>query len=183
MAPDPEFLATLRIEPAPDGYTCPDFDCGEEEISGYICDGTSANDQLAGVSRSYLVLQEEKLVGYFTLLADNIRLETKERPKEIVNPNAPALKLGRLGVDKRFRKRGAGDWILDNVVGLALDLSDSIGLRYVTVDALQRPSLIKWYTDYGFKRNKAMRKKWRVLLKLADGEEAHFVSMRLDLRL
>ncbi len=67
-----------------------------------------------------MLTDDGQLVAYFTVLADRIHLETKERPKELRYPNAPAIKLGRMGV------------------------------RYVTLDALPRPGLVTWYERYGF---------------------------------
>jgi GNAT superfamily N-acetyltransferase len=180
---DEAFLAALLIEPCPPGFRATGFDCGEQDLTDYICDGTSANDELAGVSRSYLVLLNDKLVGYFTVSADSIRLDTKERPAKVRYPNAPAIKLGRMGVHLSYWGRGAGEWILDNVVGLAQLLSEQVGIRYVTLDALQRPKLISLYQSYGFVRNKEESKTQRLIRKLKSGQELPHVSMRYDIKL
>lgn len=181
---DEEFLDTLQIQPAPNGFKAVGFDCGEPELTDYICDGTSAGDESAGVSRSYLVHEPGgELVGYFTVLADSIRLASGERPRELTYPSAPAIKLGRMGVHLNYRGRGLGRWILDNVVGLAAEIGEQVGVRYVTLDALQRPRLIDMYADYGFKRNKEERKLAAVRLKLPSWRDLHMVSMRYDIRL
>ena len=77
------------------------------------------------MSGSYLVHGDgAELVGYFRY------------------PNAPALKLGRMGVELSHQGKGVGEWILDNVVGLAQLLSEKIGVRYVTLDALPHSKLV-----------------------------------------
>lgn len=184
MAEGEGLLGALRIEPAPEEYRAEGFDCGEEDLTDYICDGTSAGDESAGVSRSYLVLKEDELVGYFTVLADRIHLQTSERPAEFRKryPNAPALKLGRMGVALEHRGQGVGPWILDNVVGLAGELSQKAGLRYITLDALQRPKLVQFYEDYGFLRNKSEGKREALWRKLSSWRDLPYISMRYDLK-
>lgn len=87
---------------------------------------------------------------------------------------APALKLGRLGVDHRFSGRDVGVYILSYIVGMGRSLRAQVGLRYITLDALPRPNLIKYYSEFGFVRNitPAIGE---------DGGDAEEVSMRFDL--
>lgn len=77
--------------------------------------------------------------------------------------------------DARFGGRGVGDFVLNYVVGLGRSLAHQIGLRYVTLDALDRPTLIARYEKFGFVRNVAPSVS-------EDGEPSKEVSMRFDLR-
>jgi len=115
-------------------------------------------------------------------LADSIRLQTKERPNGISYPSAPAIKLGRMGVQTAYRGRGVGPWIIDNVVGLALEIGSKVGVRYVTLDALQRPKLLAMYEGYGFLRNKAETKTLMERFGLKSEKQLHMISMRYDIR-
>ena len=184
MVRDESFLATLRIALAPEGFRATGFDCGESQLTDYICDGTSADDQASGVSRSYLVYEAAgALVGYFSLQADSIRLETKERPDGVDYPSAPAIKVGRMGVQQVYRGRGVGSWILDNVAGISLDIGNRVGVRYATLDAIQRPKLIAMYEEYGFVRNRGERRLMAKVPRLASWRDLRQVSMRYDIRL
>jgi GNAT superfamily N-acetyltransferase len=148
------FLAALRAEPLTSDFSVQGFDCEEPDLTNYLTDGTAANEELAAFSRCYVVLTDaEEFVGYFNVLADSIRLRGKERPDGIHYSTVPAVKLGRMGVDKSQKKKGVGYWILDYVVGLARELSDQIGVRYVTLDALRKENLPAWYANYGFVQN------------------------------
>ena len=109
----------MRAIPLPPAFDAGGFDCGEPELTEYLCDGTAATDEGTSVARTYLVLSEDQLVGYFTVLADAIRLATKERPKDVPYSSVPALKLGRMGVAVASKKQGIGTWILHYVVGMA----------------------------------------------------------------
>lgn len=169
----------LEIVTLPPGFNPGGFHCQEPEMCSYLLEGDAERDHKAGVTRTYLVrlrTDTDDLVAYFTLLADSIKLEIHERPAGLPYVTAPAIKLGRIAVDERHSRRGVGDIVFDYVVGLGRRLGDSIGLRYVTLDALPRDGLVARYERYGFVRN--------VTPALAeDGSgNAEEVSMRFDLR-
>ncbi len=187
MTGDGGFLETLDVLRVPEGFRAEDFNCGEEDLTAYICDGTSASDEQAGVSVSYCVHSDEQMVGYFTVLADSIQLQGKERPDGVSYPTLPAVKIGRMGVDQPFQGSGVGYWILDYVVGLARALSEQIGVRYVTLDALNRDELVEWYGEYGFVPNKGEATRRTAYQKFfgrfKPGEDPDHISMRFDILL
>lgn len=189
MTPDGDgFLSSLRVLPLPDDFTPPSFDCGEPDLTDYLCDGSAVADQRVGYARCYLVtLPDDRLVGYFAVLTDSIRLRTKERPRGVRYATAPALKLGRMGVDHTFRGRNVGTWILDFVVGMARAIGQEAGVRYVTLDALQRGPLMAWYEGYGFVPNLGEVDRETALLKyfkrFRAGEDPAHTSMRFDVLL
>jgi len=153
---DDTLLPTLRVEPIPPRFAAQGFDCSEQDLTDYICDGTAAGEELAAVSRSYLILAKDAdLVGYFTVLADSIRLSAKERPEGVPYSTAPAR-----------------------------SLSEQVGLRYVTLDALGRPRLVQWYSAYGFVKNRGETDRQVAVLKFfkrwKSGDELNHVSMRFD---
>jgi len=56
----------------------------------------------------------------------------------------PALLLGRLAVDKRLRGKGIGASLCRFAVGLAVEVSNTIGCRYVALHTL--PDRVSFYT-------------------------------------
>ena len=109
------------------------------------------------------------------ILPPGFKLDEQERPKDVRYVTAPAIKLGRVAVDARFGGNGVGDFVLSYVVGLGRSLADQIGLRYVTLDSLDRPRLIERYEKFGFVRNAAPAVS-------EDGDPSTEISMRFDLR-
>ena len=96
----------------------------------------------AKINVSYVILYKSKIIAYFTISADSIRTkniisedEKALSDKGVRYKSLPALKLGRLAVDYRYQQRGLGSYLLENIIGEALDLSCRIGLRYIIVDA------------------------------------------------
>ena len=95
---------------------------------------------------THLVICDGEISGFVSLLTDTLKLKTLENKKlkeEIKdelnigeNNEIPAIKIGRLAVDKNYSKKGLGSHILRNVLLSILNLSKTkVGLRFVTVDA------------------------------------------------
>lgn len=170
----------------PPGYAPGGFDCGENELTEYLTDGSAHRDQRASYSKTYLILdqRDQTLIGYFSVLADAIKLQRKEKPDGITYSMAPAIKLGRMGIDKRFRGHGLGQGILLFVIGLARRLSREVGVRYVTLDALPRDGLVTWYEKRGFVRNEGERATRKIVReaqqRVSPDVALPHVSMRFD---
>lgn len=169
----------------PPGYQPGGFDCGEPELNNYLCDGTAQRDESANLARTYLIHDGDSLVGYFSVLSDAIQLAGKERAGAPYS-SAPAIKLGRMGVHEKYQGQNVGTWVLDYVVGLARSLSKQVGIRYVTLDALNE-GLVKWYATYGFVRNHGEEERRKIIrfhFRKTPAEEAlPNVSMRFDILL
>ncbi|MFH0835641.1 MAG: GNAT family N-acetyltransferase [Candidatus Micrarchaeota archaeon] len=145
------------------------FDCGDEDLNEFLKrDSFSHEDK--GIARTYVCLQENHAIGFFSACADAIRLSVEEARSEFGKPKTyrdyPAVKIARLAVSKKHQNRGIGSFLVKLVVGKAVELSKSIGCRFVTVDAY--PKQAGFYKKLGFVEN----------LEDASGEN---VSMRFDL--
>jgi hypothetical protein len=185
------FWDSLEVRLMPPGFDPGGFRCKHNEITEYLCDGSAVRDQRASFSQTYVVLlaADGSLVGYFSVLADAIKLQGKERPDGVTYPSAPALKLGRMGVDLKYNgpENDCGGFILRYVIGLARDLAGQIGIRYVTLDAKSAPRLVAWYERNGFVRNKGVTTAEKILRevrrKISMEEPLEYVSMRYDVLL
>ena len=184
-------LDRLTIKHLPPGYTPPGgFDCGEPDVDVYICDGSAAQDQADGITQTYIVMDGEELVGFVSIICDSIRLNKEERPTR--RQGAPALKVGYMGVQKKHRGNKVGDWILDQVVGIARSIGKLAGIRFITLDSLPRPGLVKFYEDYGFLKNMEEERVRKIIKKAGSAKYKNMsldeidlphISMRYDIRL
>ena len=114
---------------------------------------------------TYLVLLKGQVVGFLTLAMTSIRLERMMGEEKIAGvpfENYPALLVGRLAVDKRFRRREIGSKICSWCLGLARDLSRIVGCRYVTLHA--RQEVVQFYTRNFFIVSEAEKDKPTKLL-------------------
>lgn len=66
-----------------------------------------------------------------------------------IEPNYPAVLLGRLGVDKEFRGNHIGTQIIEFVAGWFSGEENFSGCRHLIVDAYNEKELIEFYQKCG----------------------------------
>jgi GNAT superfamily N-acetyltransferase len=163
-----------------DGPPPSGFDCGAADQNEYLY-LRAWRDACHGISVTHMLYIKGIPAGYVTLLSDRIQLGPKEKPKGVTYQFVPAMKIGQLGVDRRFAGLGLGRYLVGFAIQLALQFRGVIGCRYLTLDA--EPHLIGWYESQGFKRN---LEEQRFRLALAEARNRTVdelaVSMRFDLR-
>jgi GNAT superfamily N-acetyltransferase len=155
------------------------FDCGRPQQNAFLYDRAWL-DQKESLSTTYLFYVEGVLAAYATLFMDSLPLSRRERGP-IPYRNVSAVKLGQLGVDRRFQGRGIGRYAVDFSIHLALDVAERVACRYLTLDA--ESDLVGWYDRFGFSLNQ-LRQKERMEDAIRHDRDHHAipVSMRLDLR-
>jgi predicted N-acetyltransferase YhbS len=168
------FLAKQRLE----GLPPQGFDCRREAQNSFLYD-LAWPDQRQRLTTTYVYHTAGEMVAYMTVCMDAVVLGTREKPAALRYKNLAALKLAQLGVDHKLSGRGLGTLIIFDVVNLALELSQRVGCRYVTLDA--QPDLVDWYERLGFKINRVIQKQ-RIEAAGTRGPEEIPVSMRFDLR-
>jgi hypothetical protein len=140
----------LHIYPLTKKYTLTGFDCGESEgekdLNGFLIDDAlSSQDNL--ITKTYLCFWNNNLVGFITLLNDTIgkeRVDVDDGIEGYDHNKYPAIKIARLAVQKEFRDRDVGTFLLKWALGKVYEVSKHVGCRYITVNA-KRDS-IDFYT-------------------------------------
>ena len=121
------------------------FECDSNDLTNFL-KNDALKKQDMNLNLTQLVICDNEIVGFFSLLTDTLKLKTLENnnlKKEIKleldiseNNEIPAIKIGRLAIDKKYSKKGLGSHILRNILLSILNLSKTkVGLRFVTVDA------------------------------------------------
>ena len=147
------------------------FKCDDPDLDEFLKkDALKYSDGCLAVT--YLVLYNQKLMGFFCLSNDAIKVN-EEDMKELDEldkhlPNYPALKIGRLGVCEEYRRKGVGTFIIKHVTGRAVVQSQEVGCRYVTVDSYNKADNVRFYEKNKFKA-------------LVDGKERKNVPMYYDI--
>ena len=156
------------------------FDCGRDEQNEFLYE-RAWDDQQELLSTTYLFFVKGIAAAYATVFMDSLPLARRERGLRIRYRDVAALKLGQLGVHRWFHGQGLGSHVVAHTIGLALQLSQRVGCRYLTLDA--HPEVVPWYEAQGFVHS-LLRQEMRI-------EEARRhrrdtsdvnVSMRFDLR-
>lgn len=126
------------------------FRCLRGEFVTYWRQGRIQRDIDARISQCWILRCEDSLAGYITLLTDKLELDEPILLEEGVQYQSfPAIKIGLLAVDKRAK--GAGrrlvEWAVEYV---AAEVSSTVGVRFMTVDALYDPDTTPPYDASGF---------------------------------
>jgi len=143
------------------------FDCGDSDLNDFI-KNDAIKYQLKYLANTTCVFFDNKPVGFYSLAADALNLESPE--KNSIGKNLrtyPAIKLARMALDKTHQGAGLGTLIVEILKGFAVDLNrKGIAIRFITVDAYSQK--LGFYAKCGFIAN-------------LKSKNAHTVSMRYDI--
>ncbi len=137
------------------------FDCGDSDMNEFLRE-ESLDQQMQNLSKTYLLYYMGELAAFCSICADSIKLHYEEKQGERLSRNvAPAIKIARLGRDIKFSGLGLGRFMISYVASLARELSNSLGIRYITIDAY--PDKADYYRSIGFVPNEAYRSHTRTV--------------------
>ncbi len=126
------------------------FRCLRGEFVTYWRKGRIQREIDARISQCWILRHEDNLAGYITLLADQLELDEPILLEEGVQYRSfPAIKIGLLAVDQRAKGAGSRlvEWAVEYV---AAEVSPTVGVRFMTVDALYDSDTIPAYDASGF---------------------------------
>lgn len=142
--------ATFGPEPLTSDHSFEGFDCGLASLNEYLVRQALA-DQRAEKARTYVVVGDDRVAGYFTLAASSISPSdaTSRAARGQGAQSIPAVLFGRLAVDTRFQGRGIGEALLVEALARSAAAAEAIGARVVLVNAVNECAKA-FYTRYGF---------------------------------
>lgn len=126
-----------------------DFACNVDSLNDWLKKRAYQN-QLSGASRTYVVLEGKRVVGYYCLASG--ALELNDAPTQVRRnmPNPiPVAILGRLAVDKSFQGKGLGVALLQDAVLRTAQAGGILGIRGLLVHALSMEAKA-FYEHHGF---------------------------------
>jgi GNAT superfamily N-acetyltransferase len=136
--PDKILSDDLVIQKLNSEHDISNFDCGDAELNGFLLENSMV-EMKAKMNVTYVAIHNSSIIAYFTLSSDSIKINSDDKQyfeeKGILYVNFPALKIGRLAVDKNHHQKGVGTEIILRIVGFIINLSERIGSRFITVDA------------------------------------------------
>lgn len=163
-----------------------DFDCGDEDLNEWL--RTKARQhQERGLSRTFLAIpkkgtlgewhkegfkdiEDTTVLGYYAL--SSAQVTSADLPAGTKLPRTvPVVRLGRLAIHRTLKGRGLGTLLLMESIVQAAQVSSSIGVAGMFVDA--KHDAAGFYERFGFKAaDSDPLKLWMPLgaiLKLLDG--------------
>lgn len=140
----------LHIEPLTKRHNLNNFSCTERDLNDFL-KNDAFNDQEELTSRTFVCIYNNKVVGFFSLLADAIRvqdIQTDDNVDGYCYRKYPAMKIGRLATDKEYERKGVGTYLYLNICGASFKILGIMGIRFITVDS--KNESIEFYQKMGF---------------------------------
>lgn len=128
------------------------FACGVEALDVYL-KRFSRQHAEANISRSYVAVEGATVRGFYSLAMSGIRRDHLPQKYQSRFPKfpLPVARLARLAVDARHQGQGLGELLLADALQRCLQISASIGMLGVLVDA-KDDAARGWYERYEFER-------------------------------
>jgi GNAT superfamily N-acetyltransferase len=125
------------------------FDCGKEPLNIFLKTFAVTN-QKGGLARTYVVLSEGMVVGYYSLAPAGV--EPAEAPERVMKGQpqhpVPCILLARLAVDKTAQGTGLSKFLFRDAMLRSLRAHEQIGGRAFLVHAMDEEAKA-FYMRYG----------------------------------
>lgn len=141
----------LQLLPLDKKYDLSIFNSTNTDLNEFLKNDALENEDNL-VNKTYLCFWQKLIVGYITFTTDTLEVLAVEESDVVEgypHRKYPCLRIARLAVDKNFERKGIGRFLLLAAIGMAIDISNRIGCRYITVDS--KPESISFYEKHGFK--------------------------------
>lgn len=109
------------------------------------------------LSSLWRVKYKEKIVAFFTLSMSSIGLDEVPHSRQVKEMTAryPALLIGQMGVDKKYRGRKIGDAICKHCIGLARKFNERVACTCITLQTTEDKA--SYYQQYFFETTRKLR--------------------------
>jgi GNAT superfamily N-acetyltransferase len=125
------------------------FDSGEPLLDEWLR-WRALHNEASGSSRTYVVCEGKKVVGYYTLgVGAAVHAVAPGRVRRNMPDPLPVMVLGRLAVDKRHQHRGMGTGLLRDAVLRTMQAAEIAGIRAILVHAVSEAAK-RFYEACGF---------------------------------
>ncbi|MGM0418298.1 MAG: GNAT family N-acetyltransferase [Thermodesulfobacteriota bacterium] len=127
------------------------FNCSIEALNNYLKLMASQQDKKDN-NRTFILEDEtnnSRIAGFYTLTMATIDIRglPSNLQKKHNFSNTAGL-IARLAVDKRYKGKGFGEWLLIDALKKLLSASDTVAFPIIIVDAKEGSKL--FYEKYGF---------------------------------
>lgn len=152
-----QLTADLRMFRLKEEYVIGDFDCGNQDLNDFLLNEAKLFSKYL-LSVTYIIERRGDVVAFFSLSNDKISIPDSDKstwrkikskfPHRKHRSDYPAVKIGRLGVSKKYQRSRIGSVILNAVRTMYVE-ENRAGCTFITVDALKEA--VPFYLKNGFK--------------------------------
>lgn len=140
----------IHIESLQRAHAVDQFECGQPDLDRFLV-RFAFQAQQANASRTYVALNNETVIGYYTLVVGHVLHEqAPERlSKGLARHPIPLVVLARLAVHRDWQGRGIGAGLLRAAMERTLQIAEIAGVRALAVNA-KDDAAVSFYARYGF---------------------------------
>jgi GNAT superfamily N-acetyltransferase len=125
------------------------FQSGNDNLDQWLRRRSRAN-QVSGASRTYVVAEGARVVGYYCLSSGALDLADAPGPVRRNMPDPiPMAVLGRLAIDQKWQGKGLGAAVLQDATLRTGQAAAILGIRGILVHAISDGAKA-FYEHYGF---------------------------------
>lgn len=139
-----------------------EFDCNDESLNNFLFN-KSKPYSLEFLSTTFIIEDKQQTVAYFSVFNDSLKVEEEEFASKnalkrflknlVSHPKRhleyfPAIKIGRLAVNKNIKKSGLGKMMINYIIDYALKQNEKCACKLITVDAYNQS--LGFYEKMGF---------------------------------
>ena len=141
----------LKIEKLEINHDLKLFDCGNTALNDFLKKYALTNQKMRS-STTYLALEGDKVVGYYSIASASVRYENapKKVSRGLPQYDIPVLLLARLAVTVNKQGAGLGKGLLKNSMLRAVEVADIVGMRALLVHA-KNEKAVNFYKAFDFK--------------------------------
>lgn len=139
---------TFLLEPLSAGHVLDDFDSGNETIDRWLAQ--HARTATGQGTRTYVLVDEGRVVGYFAIAPHTIDRELLPRSAGRGSPRQiPAVLLAKLALDRQLQGQGLGAELLVVALETIVAAARQVGGKFVVVDAID-DAAVAFYEHHDF---------------------------------
>ena len=146
----------MKVIKLTSGYEFKPFDCGNEDLNDFLLNDSKRYLE-SRLAVTYIIETDQDIVGYFSLSNDKLTVREIDksswrRIKQLFShkkhrSDYPAVKVGRLAVNRKYQRHDIGSDILAFIKNM-FHYENRTGCVFVTVDALR--DVLPFYTKNNF---------------------------------
>jgi GNAT superfamily N-acetyltransferase len=136
-------------EPIATHHEIASFSCGNTSLDNWLKKRALAN-QSSGATRTFVVIADEKVVGYYALASGAISAQSVPGSFRRNMPDPiPIVILARLAIDSSCQGKGVGRALFRDAALRIMHAADAIGIRGIIVHAISQQAK-DFYIVLGF---------------------------------
>src|SRR5271166_3063196 len=142
-------MALTAPQPIDESHDAGAFDSGVPILDEWLKRRARAS-QASGASRTYVVCEKKRVVGYYALASGAVDIDAASRRVRRNMPDpVPVAVLGRLAIERSYQKHGLGRALMQDASKRVLQAADIIGIRGIVIHAISEDAKA-FYLALGF---------------------------------